>query len=63
MILPLTQPSVTLSPSNGERDGVKGALSDAARRRILSRPGEPLFLADWKRVLMIFSVNLLTAQS
>src|SRR5258706_14540524 len=27
--------------------------SSAARRRILSRRGEPLFLADWMRVLMI----------
>lgn len=30
-----------------------GWLSDAARRRLLSRRGEPLFLADWMRVLMI----------
>jgi uncharacterized protein YqjF (DUF2071 family) len=29
------------------------ALSDAARERLLSRRGEPLFFADWERVLMI----------
>src|SRR5258708_319413 len=28
-------------------------LSQAARRRLLSCGGEPLFLADWDRVLMI----------
>jgi hypothetical protein len=30
-----------------------GASSIAARQRLLSRRGEPLFLADWDRVLMI----------
>ena len=30
-----------------------GALSAAARRRLLSLPGEPLFLADWDQALMI----------
>ena len=29
------------------------ALSEVARCRLLSRPGEPLFYADWERVLMI----------
>lgn len=29
------------------------ALSEAARERMLSRRGEPLFLADWMRVLMM----------
>lgn len=33
--------------------GPTGALSLAARRRLLSRRGEPLFIADWERVLMI----------
>src|SRR3981081_1053396 len=28
-------------------------LSEAARRRLLSRPGEPLFIADWDEGLMI----------
>src|SRR5205814_8525823 len=27
--------------------------SQAARQRLLSLPGEPLFIADWERVLMI----------
>src|SRR5260370_38992572 len=27
--------------------------SEAARRRLLSSPGEPLFIADWERALMI----------
>src|SRR5258708_5631371 len=27
--------------------------SEAARRRLLSSPGEPLFIADWDRALMI----------
>lgn len=30
-----------------------GSLSAAARQRILSRRGEPLFIADWEDVLMI----------
>jgi len=29
------------------------ALSSAARSRLLSRPREPLFIADWERLLMI----------
>src|SRR5437667_631907 len=28
-------------------------LNNAARRRLLSMPGEPLFIADWERVLML----------
>jgi uncharacterized protein YqjF (DUF2071 family) len=30
-----------------------GTASEAAKRRLLSRRGEPLFIADWERVLMI----------
>ncbi|MBI3850275.1 MAG: DUF2071 domain-containing protein [Verrucomicrobia bacterium] len=47
------RPSVRLSPSDGETDGKPNPLSYAAGRRILSRRGEPLFVADWERVLMI----------
>ena len=32
---------------------IDGRLSEAARKRILSRRGEPLLFADWERVLMI----------
>jgi uncharacterized protein YqjF (DUF2071 family) len=30
-----------------------GAVSDAGRKRLLSLPGEPLFIANWDRTLMI----------
>jgi uncharacterized protein len=53
MNLPLTQPAVTLSPLDGERDELRSALSRAARQRIVSRRGEPLFIADWESILMI----------
>lgn len=32
---------------------VEASLSEIARERLLSLPGEPLFIADWKRTLMI----------
>src|SRR5262245_22812466 len=32
---------------------VEASLSDIARERLLSLPGEPLFIADWMRTLMI----------
>jgi uncharacterized protein len=36
-----------------ERSDRVGALSDAAKSRLLSSRGEPLFIASWERVLMI----------
>lgn len=35
------------------RDSARGSWSDPARERLLSVPGEPLFIADWERALMI----------
>jgi uncharacterized protein YqjF (DUF2071 family) len=32
---------------------VEASLSESARERLLSLPGEPLFIADWMRTLMI----------
>src|SRR5678816_2069376 len=31
---------------------VQSSLSETARRRMLSRPGEPVLIADWLRTLM-----------
>jgi uncharacterized protein YqjF (DUF2071 family) len=40
-----------------------GVLSQAAKARLLSRPGEPLFLADWVDVLMVhFEVDPIPLQ-
>jgi len=40
-----------------------GQLSAAGRRRLLALPGEPLFLADWERVLFIhYEVNATALQ-
>jgi hypothetical protein len=39
------------SPTTGAP--LTGTLSEAARRRLLSRRGEPLLVAGWQRVLMI----------
>src|SRR3954462_15313763 len=33
--------------------GRERSVREAARARLLSVPGEPLFIADWNRVLMI----------
>lgn len=43
---------------------VTGACSATARQRLLSPRGEPLFIADWARVLMIhFEVDAATLQA
>jgi hypothetical protein len=35
------------------REGIDAAPSDLAHRRMLSDRGEPVLLADWRRVLMM----------
>jgi uncharacterized protein YqjF (DUF2071 family) len=39
--------------AKSQDDASREVLSATARERILSRPGEPLFFADWVRTLMI----------
>lgn len=47
----MTYATDTMAGARSEEDGL--SLSAMARHRILSHRGEPLFLADWMRVLMI----------
>ncbi len=54
-------PSMTI---RGPETNSPGRMSAAGKRRLLSLPGEPLFLADWERVLFIhYEVNAAALQS